>query len=351
MKKAFLPDEDGLPKKKDGELKGIQPKDSYEERFYEVFRQGQWEKDLPDKKEFDQYRKEWDERSASNSFENGPLHIDLELCGRCNLKCIFCLRQKDSNINIQKNMPKSVAQSLLKEAAMIGVKSVGYNLWGESLLRDDLSEIIAYGTKAGIIDNWLHTNAVLLSPKISRSLIDAGLTRLSISIDAFSEETYKKLRGSDLKMVVKNVEDFLKLKEARGLGYPQVMVTFLLLKDNKNEWLSFKDYWASRGVNEIRIQKLVSYDDWWNTDITGVPYPEFRCPELNRRLSIRSDGSVFACCSPTEHMYVGKYPDNSLKEIWSSKKHIMLFDLHKEGRAHVIPDCMRCIRLKNCDLK
>lgn len=334
------------PKNETSELEEAQSRDSYEKRFHGVFRYGGWEKDLPDKKEFDQYRKDWNERTASGSLGEGPLHIDLELCGRCNLKCTFCLRQKNSNINIQKNMPKPVAYSLLEEAVAMGVKSAGYNLWGESLLRNDLSEIIAYGTKAGIIDNWLHTNAVLLSPEISQALIDAGLTRLSVSIDAFSEETYKKLRGGNLKGVVENLEKFIKLKERRGLSYPQVMVTFLLLEDNKDEWLSFRDYWASKSVDEIRAQKLITYDDWWDMNIDRVSHPEFKCPELNRRLSIRSDGSVFACCSPTDHMFLGKYPDMSLKDIWNSKKHKMIFDQHREGKAHMIPDCMRCINLE-----
>ena len=59
----------------------------------------------------------------------------------------------------------------------------------------------------------LTTNGTLLNKKKMKKLLDTGLHMIDISIDAFKEETYSKVRvGGDLEVTRKNVIDLIKLR-------------------------------------------------------------------------------------------------------------------------------------------
>ena len=52
--------------------------------------------------------------------------------------------------------------------------------------------------KKGVLDIYLSTNGSLLTPKISKELIHSGLTRLQISIDAFTKILLIKLDKEEI---------------------------------------------------------------------------------------------------------------------------------------------------------
>ena len=61
----------------------------------------------------------------------------------------------------------------------------------------------------------------MLNEKMSNQLIDSGLTRIQISIDAVSEDTYQKVRpGGKLKTVISNLNNFIKLKKQKNKLVP-----------------------------------------------------------------------------------------------------------------------------------
>ena len=88
--------------------------------------------------------------------------------------------------------------------------------------------------------------------------MDSGLTRIRFSLDAIKPETYKKVRvGSiPLKRVIKNIEDFLNLKEKGGYKLPVVGVSFCKVKENENEVDEFINFWRDK-VDLVSIQKFV----------------------------------------------------------------------------------------------
>ena len=83
---------------------------------------------------------------------------------------------------------------------------------------------------------WLHTNGQMLNEKNSKRLIENGLKKLNISIDAVTKETYEKLRvGGSYEKLLKNVETFLKLKKQYNAKYLRVRVSFVEQKENFHE--------------------------------------------------------------------------------------------------------------------
>ena len=96
-------------------------------------------------------------------------------------------------------------------------------------------DMLKQSTNAGIFDTWLHTNGQMLNEKNGRKLIEGGLKKLNISIDAYSKETYEKIRvGGKHDKLLKNVKTF-EIKKEYKADYLRVRVSFVEQKDNFHE--------------------------------------------------------------------------------------------------------------------
>jgi cyclic pyranopterin phosphate synthase len=67
---------------------------------------------------------------------------------------------------------------------------------GEPLLRRDLEELIARLAALGDLDLTLTTNAALLAQK-AQALADAGLTRVTVSLDSLDDEVFRAMNDVD----------------------------------------------------------------------------------------------------------------------------------------------------------
>ena len=98
----------------------------------------------------------------------------------------------------------------------------------EPLLRKDLEEAIKYAKSKGIINIYFVTNGSLLTEQRIEALLQSGVTKVFISIDAATEETYNKQRKNGLyKKVVRNVRRLVERRDELGLEFPKVRVSFL----------------------------------------------------------------------------------------------------------------------------
>ena len=95
-----------------------------------------------------------------------------------------------------------------------GTKAIKLNYINEPLIRNDFIKFIDYAKKVGILDIYFSTNGILLNKKISTDLIKSGLTRIQISIDAITKETYDKVRpGGNYNKIIENINEFLLIKQ------------------------------------------------------------------------------------------------------------------------------------------
>ena len=61
------------------------------------------------------------------------------------------------------------------------------------------------------MDIMLNCNGSAITKKKAKQILDSGLTRMRFSLDAFSQETYEKVRVGSIPLarVIKNIETFL----------------------------------------------------------------------------------------------------------------------------------------------
>ncbi len=120
-----------------------------------------------------------------------PRLVAWELTNACNLACIHC---RASAIKEPASFELSTAEANHFVDELVAYKPIIILTGGEPLLRSDVYDIAKYasGHSLRVV---LATNGTLLTPGIVKHLIEAGIQRVSISIDGSSSETHDTFRG------------------------------------------------------------------------------------------------------------------------------------------------------------
>ena len=177
---------------------------------------------------------------------NRPLRdLRLSVIDQCNFRCTYCM-PRDTFGADYRFMPSSERLSfeqILKVAkafALLGVEKIRIT-GGEPLLRRGLEslfeQLAKLTTESGKpMELALTTNGSLLAAK-ARSLRDAGLGRVTVSLDAVDDAVFRRM--SDVDMPVSRILDGI--EAARAVGLAPVKVNAVI----------------ERGVNDSQILPLV----------------------------------------------------------------------------------------------
>lgn len=142
----------------------------------------------------------------------------------CNAKCKHCgssaeNRKYDGELTTDeiKNAFAQIAKDMNPKKILINVTG------GEPLMREDLSDVMAYASKLGF--RWgMATNGMLLSEENISKLKSANMETISISIDGIGtiHDDFRGVKGS-YERILKNIEN---LKKAQFVRHLQVTTIF-----------------------------------------------------------------------------------------------------------------------------
>jgi len=194
--------------------------------------------------------------------------LRISVTDRCNLRCTYCMPREvfDSNHAF---LPRSELLNfeeihrLARLFVGLGVKKIRLT-GGEPLLRRNLEQLVEMLAKIQTpegdpVEVTLTTNGVLLA-KQAQSLKDAGLARISISLDGLSDETFKRMSDSDVPVgtVLKGIE------AAQQAGFASTKVNMVVQRGvNDHEILPMAEYFmANRGI----ILRYIEYMDVGSTN-------------------------------------------------------------------------------------
>lgn len=114
-----------------------------------------------------------------------------ETTRRCNLACAHC-RAAAGQGPYEGELSTGEGKALLADIATMG-QVVVILTGGEPLLREDIFELAAYGTSLGH-RMVMAVNGTLLTAEIAGRLKEAGIQRLSISLDGATAASHDRLR-------------------------------------------------------------------------------------------------------------------------------------------------------------
>ena len=252
------------------------------------------------------YRNDWQQCPEQKLVRDYPVHIDIELTNRCNLKCPMCRRTElgAKGMNGIGDMEWSVFQSIIDECAG-KVHSVKLNFRGEPLLYPQLVDAVAYAKRKGFVEVMLNSNAVLLDDAISRRLLDAGLDLITFSFDHPTKEAYEQSRpGAIFEQTRDNILKFCDIRKNGGYSAAHTRINALKTDAAEHDALLLHNIFGN-AVDEINLfdHHLQPSDFTPSFEQCARLMPEisFSCESLWQRIGFLYDGAVMMCCSIYEN--------------------------------------------------
>ncbi len=286
------------------------------------------------------YREAW-AKADEQILPDFPLNLIFDLIDGCNLACPQCLRAVDlikgyeGLLNNRSQLPYELVVAALDEGYQYGLPSANLGGSGECTLHPRFLDICKAIMEHDVMELRVITNGLRLNETTAEALIDMQVPFVSVSIDAFSPETYGISRGKPhrYQSVVENTLKFLELRQRNNSVFPLLRVTFVNQPGNTHELNDFLDFWTRR-VDMVDVQ---SYIDPRATNFSD----DFDCFEPWQRMSIWADRHITPCCGFPGIVYdVGKFGELKLHEIWHSEQ-MDKFRQMVSSRKYELP-CLKC---------
>ncbi len=216
---------------------------------------------------------------------------------------------------------------------------------------------ISYLKQEGISERFeVTTNASLLTHEMSDRLIDAGITRLLVSIQGVTAQKYRQICGFNMDMdkLRDNLEYFYSKKNQASL-YIKTVDIALGSKEEENEF--FDTFGPICDViNVERIMNACSDVDYSKITDKDLSHTmrygaEFRkkicCDTLFMYMNVHSNFNVNCCGCKYPPLFIGNAYKAPLKQIWNGEKHKEIMKLHLEGRREEIGMCRSCCSINS----
>jgi cyclic pyranopterin phosphate synthase len=246
--------------------------------------------------------------------------LRVSVTDRCNFRCMYCLPETEAAQNFYRGhwarmpnpapltrewVPRSTLltfeeiERVVRLAANLGIQKIRLT-GGEPLLRHNLDALVALISKIpGIEDAAMTTNGFLFAEK-ARALRDAGLRRVSFSMDSLDRDNFKKITGRDGLHEVLN-----SITLAQQLGFSPVKVNAVMIRDiNDHELEALANFARERELSFrfIEFMPLDSARAWQKEMVVNGA-------EILRRLRERFDLQPVASDNPSSTSKRWKFSD------------------------------------------
>jgi len=200
----------------------------------------------------------------NDQFNRTMRDLRISVTDRCNFRCTYCMPKKVFNSDYQFLVRDDLLtfEEITRIAELFvqqGVRKLRLT-GGEPLLRKNLDVLITeLASISGVEDIALTTNASILTLNRAKQLKEAGLHRITVSLDAIDQETF--VRMNDMNVSVQKVLDGI--DNARAAGFDHVKVNMVVQKGvNDNQILPMAEYFKGSG----NILRFIEYMDVGNTN-------------------------------------------------------------------------------------
>jgi cyclic pyranopterin phosphate synthase len=225
----------------------------------------------------------------------GLRDLRISVTDRCNFRCVYCMPKEIFGPDY-KFLPRNQLLDfdeivrltrIFKERGIAKVRLTG----GEPLLRKNIEHLIEKIAALGGLDIALTTNGSLLKRK-AQSLRDAGLDRVTVSLDAIDEPTFQKM--NDAEFPVSDVLEGIDAAAAAGLS--PVKINMVVKRGlNEHSILPMARHFRGSGhiLRFIEFMDVGSTNGWRMDDV------------ISSREIIERIGAVFPL-EPVEAHYTGE---------------------------------------------
>jgi GTP 3',8-cyclase len=188
--------------------------------------------------------------------------LRISVTDRCNFRCVYCMPKEVFGRDYaflprEELLSFEEIERLARVFAAHGVEKVRLT-GGEPLIRRDLELLVAMLARIEGLDLTLTTNGSLL-PQKSQALADAGLGRITVSLDSLDDEVFRAM--NDVDFPVERVLGGIEAAAAAGLA--PVKVNMVVRRGlNEDSVLPMARYFRETG----HVLRFVEYMDVGHTN-------------------------------------------------------------------------------------
>ncbi|MEM3394009.1 MAG: radical SAM protein [Candidatus Methanomethylicia archaeon] len=251
----------------------------------------------------------------------------IEITNRCNQKCVFCpvnnknvlrpiIRQKkDMRINDFERIIK-------KYKKYCYIINISQSHHGESFLHPRFNDVIAILKKYNV-DYSITTNGSLVGKYID-TLIEYPPKLIMFSLYTLNPKKFKKLtKTGNLKTVLKNIEELLKIKEGGRID-TKIVIRAIVMRGFERDVENIKKYFKDRDV-DFDINVLNSWagrvDISKYGDVSKHTITFKYCFQPWSNIIIGSDLGVYICNNHEDKPIDYLKGNKTLEDIWNSQKY------------------------------
>ena len=201
---------------------------------------------------------------------NRPIRdLRVSLTDRCNFRCFYCLPHGEPPIAPKEQMLSYEEIDYVCEIFVsLGIEKLRLT-GGEPMLRRDIETIIRKLSRlktSGLQDLALTTNGYYL-PERAKSLKDAGLDRVTISLDSLKRDVFKRMTGVDVLDKV-----LAGIAAAKASGLEPIKINAVIVRGhNEDEVADFAAFAREHDVKMrfIEFMPLDSGHEWAREDVVS----------------------------------------------------------------------------------
>lgn len=293
---------------------------------------------------------------------DAPFVLQIFPVYACNFRCQYCIfsvpKQDRHFISDEIVMDFDLYRKCIDDVARFPskVKVLRFVGIGEPLLHKHLPQMVEYAVSKDVANTVeLLTNASLLTPSMTDSLISAGLTRLVASIQGTSAAKYREVCGAniDFDNLVQNLRYFF-LHKGKAHAYIKVVDCALDGKEDEQRFYDmFGDICDTIAVEHaVPIHSGVNFDSFLKDggdEVTqfGLPVSDVHiCPQPFFTMQINPDGKVVPCFSFDYPGIMGDCHDEAVDQIWKSRRFQEFRRSTLDGSRGASPVCADCNIIK-----
>ncbi len=173
---------------------------------------------------------------------------------RCNLRCIYCMPAEGIQVKPNKEILSfEEIERVVRAAVKNGVRKVRLT-GGEPLMRRNIERLVGMlAAIPGLQDLAMTTNGLLLSKEKAKILRQAGLDRVTVSLDTLDPARYAEItrNGGSLDQALAGID------AAGEAGLSPVKINVVAIRDvNHNEAVGFAKFAAEHDI-EVRFIELM----------------------------------------------------------------------------------------------
>lgn len=197
----------------------------------------------------------------------GRVHTNLRISvtDRCNIRCFYCMPAENVRFKPRHELLTfEEIERFVRVAARLGVDKVRLS-GGEPLVRHELPRLVEMLSRIeGIRDLAMTTNGMLLAQQ-AQALRDAGLTRVNISLDCLTPETFFKIsRREGLEQVLAGIF------AAQRVGFRKIRLNAVAIRNlSEPEIVPLGNFSRQHGM-EMRFIEFMPLDADGNWDLEQV---------------------------------------------------------------------------------